>query len=80
MVIDSGHTGFYFRVLEEGTAKKGDKLVLKERDSHNINVPFANHILHHDNRNCHGIDKVLSVPALSESWQHSLQKLKERCK
>ena len=79
MVIDSGRTGFYFRVLKEGTAKKGDKLILKERDSHNINVSFANHIFHHDNRNCHGIDKVLAIPALSESWQHSFQKLKERC-
>jgi MOSC domain-containing protein YiiM len=80
LVVDSGRTGFYFRVLEEGTVEKGDALILKERDTHRVTVSFANRILHHSRDNCDGIKKVLAVPALSESWQRSFQELNKRCK
>lgn len=77
LVVDSGRTGFYFRVIEEGIVEREDQLVLKERDLHNITISFANHILHHDKKNRIGIEKILEVTALSESWQQSFQKLKE---
>ena len=78
MVADSGRTGFYLKVMREGEVERGDKLTLMERDANNISVSFANHILHHDKKNMDGIEKVLSVKALSESWQRSFQKLKEK--
>jgi len=78
LVINSGYTGFYLRVLKEGITEKGDKMILLEKDSHNINISFANLIFHHDRKNRDGIEKVLAVPALSESWKHSFQKLRER--
>jgi MOSC domain-containing protein YiiM len=77
LVVDSGRTGFYFRVLEEGTIEKGQKLILSEKDSHKIAVSFANQIFHHDRKNPEGIEKILAVPALSESWSQSFQKLKQ---
>lgn len=80
LVRDSGRTGFYLRVIEEGMVEKGGPLVLKERDPHGITVAFANRIYHHDNRNCEGIRMVLAVPALSESWQRSFRGLIKRCK
>ncbi len=76
MVVDSGRTGFYFKVLREGQVKREDKLLLMEKDLNEITVSFANYILHHDRKNRDGIEKVLAVPALSESWQKSFQKLK----
>lgn len=79
LVVDSGRTGFYFRVLEEGVVKRGNRLILQESDSHNITISFANHTFHHDKKNCEAIEKILAVPALSESWRQSFQKLKERC-
>ena len=79
LVVDSGRTGFYFRVLEEGIVKKGDELILKERDPRSISVSFANHTYHHDRKNCEAIEKVLAVPALSASWLKSFQELKEKC-
>jgi MOSC domain-containing protein YiiM len=59
---------------------KGDMLVLKARDTAGVTVSFANQTLYHDNKNCAAIDKVLSVGALSESWQQSFFKLKEQCR
>jgi len=79
LVIDSGYTGFYFRVLEEGAAEKGEELILKKRDPLHITVSFANHIYHKDRKNCEGIEKVLAVPALSASWQKSFQELRASC-
>jgi len=73
LVVNFGRTGFYFRVLKEGTVEPGTSLILHERDPHQISVAFANHIFHHDKRNCQSIEKILAVPALSESWRRSLQ-------
>jgi MOSC domain-containing protein YiiM len=77
LVVDSGITGYYFRVLEEGIVETGNALVLKERDSHGITVSFANRIYHHDRGNREGIEKVLAVEALSASWRESFIKLRE---
>ena len=79
LVVDSGRTGLYFRVLEEGIVKKGDELILKERDPRSVSVSFASHTYHHDRKNCGAIEKVLAVPVLSASWQKSFQELKEKC-
>ncbi len=78
-VIDSGFSGFYFRVLQEGIVEMGTPLVLRERDPHEISVALANRIFHHDRKNREGIETILAVPALSESWQRSLRKMREKC-
>jgi MOSC domain-containing protein YiiM len=80
LVVDSGRTGFYCRVLAEGGVRTGDAVTLVERDPRGITIAFANRILHHDRKNSAGIDRVLSVPALSASWQQSFRELREKCK
>lgn len=80
LVVDSGRTGFYCRVLEEGKVEKNSPFILKERDRHKISVAFANSIYHHDRKNCEGIGKVLDVPALSGSWRSSFEELAKNCK
>ncbi len=80
LVVDSGRTGFYFRVLQEGIVEKGNLLTFHERDPLGITISFANHTYHHDRSNCEAIEKVLAVPALSESWQRSFHELSQKCK
>ena len=75
LVVDSGRTGFYCRVITEGIVKAGDAITLALRDPGGVSVAFANRILHHDRQNAAGIERVLSVPALSVSWQQSFRKL-----
>lgn len=79
LVVDSGYTGCYFKVLEEGIVREGDELVIKEMDPLKVTVAFANHTYHHDRSNCGAIEKVLAVPALSASWQKSFLELKKPC-
>lgn len=80
LVVGSGRTGFYFRVLQEGVVKRGDVLTIRERDPHKITVSFANSIFHHDKKNCEAIKRILALPSLSASWRDSFLKLKERCR
>lgn len=80
LVVNSGRTGFYFRVLQEGVVKRGDALVRRERDPQSITVSFANRTFHHDKKNFEAIERVLSLPALSASWRVSFLKLKEECR
>ena len=78
LVVHSGYSGFYFRVLQEGEVRVGAPLVLVERDPNLISVSFANNIFHHDRKNREGIEAILAVSALSASWQRSLQRLREK--
>lgn len=80
LVVDSGRTGFYCRILGEGVVEKDSPFALKVRDPHEITIAFANNIYHHEKKNCAGIRKILDVPALSESWRRSFQELAEKCK
>lgn len=77
LVVNSGRTGCYFRVLEEGMVETGNALILKERDRHGITVSFANRIYHHDRKNREGVERVLAVEALSATWHASFIKLRE---
>jgi len=74
-VIVSGFTGFYFRVLAAGLVEPGISLIIKERDPRRITVAFANQTFHHDKKNRDVIESILSVPALSGSWQQDLREL-----
>jgi len=80
LIVDTGYTGFYFRVLEEGAVEKGNALIRKKKDPHGITISFANRIYHHERKNVEAIEKVLAVPSLSESWRHSFLELREKCK
>ena len=79
LVVDSGFTGFYFRVLQEGSIKAGDHITLIEKDPLGITVTFANRTYHHDRHNKTAIKQVLEVPALSDSWRKSFTELLAKC-
>ncbi len=75
IVVQSGFTGWYLRVLEEGKIQQGDTCTLIEADAAGISISFANQIMHHNRKNREGIKHVLEVKALSTSWQKSFQEL-----
>lgn len=79
LVVDAGSTGFYFRVLEEGTVGPTDRLEPVSQDPKKVSIAYANRIYHHDRENRAGIETVLVVPALSASWRKSFQELLKNC-
>ncbi|MEC2075558.1 MOSC domain-containing protein [Metabacillus fastidiosus] len=71
---NTGYTGYYFKVLEEGLVQPDSMLDLIERDSRNVTIQFANEIMHHDKKNLEAIEKILTVDALSGSWRNTFTK------
>lgn len=77
LVQDTGYTGFYFRVFQEGWVTKDQPLILLERHPDEVSVSFANNLMHHDKYNIEAIKRVLAVKALSDNWRKTfLNRLK----
>jgi len=71
-VQETGFTGYYFRVLEEGMVSKQEGLTLLSRHPLGVTVAYANRIMHVEKRNAAGIRTVLAVDALSVNWRETL--------
>lgn len=71
---NTGFTGFYFRVLKEGTVSKDHGLIRINRHPKGITISYANQIMHHEKHNLDGIRKLLAVEALSENWRATFLK------
>lgn len=73
-VQDTGYTGFYFRVLQEGLVSRSDGLHIINRHPKAITVSYANQIIHHEKDNLEGIAKILEVDGLSDNWRKTFTK------
>ncbi|GAA0387548.1 MOSC domain-containing protein [Paenibacillus motobuensis] len=73
-VQETGYTGFYFSVLQEGLVSNSDSLIRTSRHPKGITVSYANHIMHRDKNDTEGIKKILEVKELSENWRKTFVK------
>lgn len=67
-VQNSGYTGFYLRVLEEGNIGPDSKIERLLQHPAQVTVAFANEHMYHSLDNIEAIQQILAVDALSESW------------
>jgi MOSC domain-containing protein YiiM len=74
-VVDTGYTGYFFRVLKEGKVKSSSELKLLSRNQHEISILFANQIYFHDQSNKKAIDMILQVDELAIVWRKLLTDL-----
>lgn len=72
-VIACGKSGWYLRVLTEGSLAAGQSLELADRPHPDWSVARANHLLHHDKGNLAAAAELASLPALSDAWRQTLQ-------
>ena len=77
--LESGKTGFYFAVLEEGEVAAGDAISLLHRDEHHIQVADIVRLYRRDKYNLDLLRRVLAVEALPEAWReyfhHRVEKI-----
>jgi MOSC domain-containing protein YiiM len=71
-VQNTGRTGWYLRVLHEGTLAPGQSLDLVDRPHPDWSLDRANHLMHHDRSNRDEAAALAAVPALSASWKKTL--------
>ncbi len=74
MMQESGYTGFYFRVLEEGAVSRSKGLYRRFPHPKGITVAYANQIMHHDKHNMEAVQRILEVEELSVNWRATFLK------
>ena len=68
----TGRSGWYLRVLEEGTVEAGNEIPLVERSHPEWTVAAANSVMHHRKTDWEAAQRLASCPALSGSWRSTL--------
>ena len=70
-MADQGSTGFYFRVIEEGTVKQGDSFSRTHSDE-KFSLAYGNDFMYGRNKNIDEMAQFISHPALSLAWKDEL--------
>ena len=71
-IYDSGKTGWYYRVLEEGSFQSNDKVELVSQLETKITILEANKALRDVASNPEIVNKLLSIDCLAPAWLKSL--------
>lgn len=73
-VQESGRTGWYFRVIREGTIQAGSRLTLVERPCPEWTVASANDVMHRRTDDIQAAQSLATCPALAVRWRETLNK------
>lgn len=71
-VQETGRTGWYFRVLQEGRVQAGMELVLLKRPHPTWTVARANRVMHTDKSDIPSALAMAAIPLLSDNWRATL--------
>lgn len=67
-IVESGRTGWYYRVLEEGVAASGDAFVHVERPAGAVTLAALWTAWHHHRPDADGLAALASAPGLTPAW------------
>jgi MOSC domain-containing protein YiiM len=68
-VQDSGRTGWYYRVLEDGVVAPGDLLTLVERTNEDWTIRRVWYHFYVDTMNADALQQIAALPALAKGWR-----------
>lgn len=71
-VQKKGYTGFYFRVIKEGSISAGSEFAVTHMHPARKTISEANRIMYKDKEDLDGIRALLEVKELASSWQEQL--------
>ncbi|APH59165.1 MOSC domain-containing protein [Granulibacter bethesdensis] len=71
-VQETGRTGWYYRVLEEGMIRAGDRFQLLERRSPAWTLQRVWNVLYVDSMNRDELSEMAALPHLPEGWQRAV--------
>ncbi|MGE6631707.1 MOSC domain-containing protein [Bacillus sp. NPDC077027] len=73
-VQETGFTGYYLRVLEEGIVQTNSQLIQLERDPHQVTVHEVNELKYRHTSDIEKLRRVLQVETLAEHMKKSFEK------
>ncbi len=71
-VAQSGRTGWYVRVLDDGSIAAGDELKLTSRPHEDWTIKRANDVLFRRDRDEAAKRQLLDLPELADAWKHDV--------
>jgi MOSC domain-containing protein YiiM len=74
-VVETGYTGYFFRVLKEGTVNINDELNLIDRTQKQFSVMKGNKLMFHDRTNREDIEEFLQINELAQVWKDKFEKI-----
>ncbi|CAM4007794.1 MOSC domain-containing protein [Mesobacillus thioparans] len=74
-VVQTGYTGYFFRVLEEGLVNEEAEIILLDRVQEDFSILEANDILFHRRNDVAAIESLIGTEGLAEAWKQELNKL-----
>lgn len=74
-VFETGYTGCFFRVLQEGLISSDAEIKLMDRVQDSYSVLRGNQLLFHEKENIAEIEEMLHLEALSTEWKDRLKKV-----
>lgn len=78
MLQNTGRTGWYYRVLQEGNVEEGQFLKLIDRPYPNWTIEKCNTIMHMDKDNLEEAEQLSRCEGLSANWKETLRKRVEK--
>jgi MOSC domain-containing protein YiiM len=76
--LQSRRTGFYVRVLKEGSLRAGDGIVLLSRESHHVTIHELTDLYLNKNPARSLLERVLGVESLSDAWREHFNSILAR--
>jgi MOSC domain-containing protein YiiM len=73
-IYDSGETGWYYRVLQEGTFKVEDDVILVKKSSNTFTIFQANDLLRDPSSSITEAKRLVELDVLGEPFRNSLNK------
>ncbi|MCP8616777.1 MOSC domain-containing protein [Salirhabdus salicampi] len=72
-IRETGYSGYYLRVLQEGSVSVNDSFILQERKT-TIPILDINDITYHDQPNQPVIERLLELDELADDWKKNLHR------
>lgn len=72
LIQDTGRTGWYYRVLQEGMVEEGQTFKLIERPSPKWTIEACNHVMHVEKDNMKRAAELAACEYLAINWQTTL--------
>ena len=72
--LESGRTGFYFAVVNEGDVAAGDSIQLLHREDHNVTVADVVNLYGPDAANQQMLRRASELPSLPNNWREYFRK------
>ena len=70
--LASGRSGWYLKVIKEGTVEAGDKITRSGRNTHDVTVTDLNGFLSHSMEDRATLQRALRIESLPGGWRDSI--------